>query len=178
MHTSKANRRIMCYYPCISFLKLFLLWKDHICKSMYKICLYCLKYNKNTFGVQYSRWTTTKYPRWRELYWYHGLIVPLHDILFLLFSSLVMSDSLWPHGFHQPRPLCPLPSPNVCPNSGSLHRWCHLALSSSDTFSFCPQSFQHHGLFQWVSCLHQVTKILEFQLQHQSFQWVFRVDFP
>ena len=32
------------------------------------------------------------------------------------------------------------------------------------------------GLFQWVSCLHQMTKILEFQLQHQSFQWVFRVD--
>ena len=36
---------------------------------------------------------------------------------------------------------------------------------------------QHQGLFQWVGCLHQVTKILELQLQHQSFQWVFRVDF-
>ena len=34
---------------------------------------------------------------------------------------------------------------------------------------------QHQGLFQWVSCLHQVAKVLE--LQHQSFQWVFRVDF-
>ena len=38
--------------------------------------------------------------------------------------------------------------------------------------------FQHQGLFQWVSSSHQVTKILELQLQHQSFQWVFRVDFP
>ena len=37
---------------------------------------------------------------------------------------------------------------------------------------------QHQVLFQWVSCLHQVTKALEFQLQHQSFQWVYRVDFP
>ena len=37
---------------------------------------------------------------------------------------------------------------------------------------------QHQGLFQRVSCSHQVTKILELQLQHQSFQWVFRVDFP
>ena len=36
---------------------------------------------------------------------------------------------------------------------------------------------QHQGLFQWVSCSHQMTKILEFQLQHQSFQRVFRVDF-
>ena len=29
---------------------------------------------------------------------------------------------------------------------------------------------QHQGLFQWVSSSHQVTKVLEFQLQHQSFQ--------
>ena len=36
---------------------------------------------------------------------------------------------------------------------------------------------QHQGLFKWVSSLHQVTKVLEFQLQHQSFQWIFRTDF-
>ena len=36
---------------------------------------------------------------------------------------------------------------------------------------------QHQGLFQWVSSSHQVTKILELQLHHQSFQWIFRVDF-
>ena len=36
---------------------------------------------------------------------------------------------------------------------------------------------QHQGLFQWVSSSHQVTKVLEFQLQHQSFQWIFRTDF-
>ena len=35
---------------------------------------------------------------------------------------------------------------------------------------------QHHGLFQWVSTLHQVAKVLEFQLQHQSFQWTPRTD--
>jgi len=36
---------------------------------------------------------------------------------------------------------------------------------------------QHQGLFQWVGCLHQVAKVLELQLQYQSFQWIFRVDF-
>ena len=36
---------------------------------------------------------------------------------------------------------------------------------------------QHQGLFQWVSSLHQVAKVLQFQLQHQSFQWIFRTDF-
>ena len=30
---------------------------------------------------------------------------------------------------------------------------------------------QHQGLFKWVSSSHQVAKVLEFQLQHQSFQW-------
>ena len=36
---------------------------------------------------------------------------------------------------------------------------------------------QHQGLFQWVGSSHQVAKVLEFQLQHQSFQWTFRTDF-
>ena len=36
---------------------------------------------------------------------------------------------------------------------------------------------QHQGLFKWVSSLHQVAKVLEFQLQHQSFQWTPRTDF-
>ena len=35
----------------------------------------------------------------------------------------------------------------------------------------------HQGLFNWVSSLHQVAKVLEFQLQHQSFQWILRADF-
>ena len=38
---------------------------------------------------------------------------------------------------------------------------------------------QHQGLFLWVSSSHQVAKVLEFQLQHQSFQRIFRTDwFP
>ena len=36
---------------------------------------------------------------------------------------------------------------------------------------------QHQGLFQWVSTSHQVARVLELQLQHQSFQWIFRADF-
>ena len=36
---------------------------------------------------------------------------------------------------------------------------------------------QHQGVFRWVSSLHQAAKVLEFQLQHQSFQWTFRTDF-
>ena len=36
---------------------------------------------------------------------------------------------------------------------------------------------QHQGLFQWLSSLHQVAKVLELQLQQPSFQWIFRTDF-
>ena len=34
---------------------------------------------------------------------------------------------------------------------------------------------QHQGLFQWISSSYQVDKVLEFHLQHQSFQWIFRL---
>ena len=48
-------------------------------------------------------------------------------------------------------------------------------LSSPSSHAF--NLSQHQGLFQWVSSLHQVARLLEFQLQHQSFQWIFRTDF-
>ena len=34
-----------------------------------------------------------------------------------------------------------------------------------------PNPSQHQSLFQWVNCLHEVARVLEFQPQHQSFQW-------
>ena len=39
-----------------------------------------------------------------------------------------------------------------------------------------PNPSQHQGLFQWVNSLHEVAKVLEFQLQHQCFQWTPRTD--
>ena len=55
------------------------------------------------------------------------------------------------------------------------------AIQPSHPLSFpSPPNFnlsQHQGLFQWVSSLHQVAKILEFQFQLQSFQWTLRTDF-
>ena len=64
-----------------------------------------------------------------------------------------MSDSVWPHGLQHAKPLCPSPSPRVCPNSCSLHWWCHPAIWSSDTiFSFGPWSFSASGTLP-ISCL-------------------------
>ena len=44
-------------------------------------------------------------------------------------------------------------------------------------FPFAFNLSQHQSLFQWVGSLHQGAKTLEFQLQHQSFQWIFKGDF-
>ena len=49
-------------------------------------------------------------------------------------------------------------------------------LSSITPFSSCFQSFPGSGLLQWVSSLRQVAKVMDFHLQHQSFQWIFRTD--
>ena len=51
----------------------------------------------------------------------------------------------------------------------------HLILSSPSPPAF--NLSQDQGLFKWGSSSHQVAKVLEFQLQHQSFQWIFRTDF-
>ena len=92
------------------------------------------------------------------------------------FSCSVVSDSLRPHELQHARLLCPSPTPRVHPNSCSLSRWCHLTISFSLIPVSCLQSFPASGLFQWVSSLHQVAKILEFQLQRQSFQWTPRTN--
>ena len=93
-------------------------------------------------------------------------------------SHSVVSDSLWPDESQHARPPFPSPTPGVYSNSWPLSWWCHPTISSSSTPS--PPAFnlsQHQGLFKWVSSSYQVAKVLEFQLQHQSFQWIFRTDF-
>ena len=95
----------------------------------------------------------------------------------LLFSHSVVSDSLYPHGLQHSRLPCPSLSPRVCSNSCPLSLWCHPTISSSVAPLFCLPSFPASGFFQWVGSTHQVAKVLELQLQHQSFQWIFRVDF-
>ena len=96
-----------------------------------------------------------------------------------IFSSVTQScPTLWIAGRQDARPPCPSPPPGVYSNSCPSSQWCHPAISSSVIPSpSAPNPSQHQGLFQWVNSLHEVAKVLEFQLQHQSFQWIFRIDF-
>ena len=101
----------------------------------------------------------------------------LHLCIFRFSHSV--SNSLWPHESQHTRPPCPSPTPGVYSNSCPSSRWCHPAISSSIQPSHplsppsppAPNPSHHQGLFQCINSSHEVAKVLEFQLQHQSFQW-------
>ena len=104
----------------------------------------------------FSRVTTEPLPCPRNLY-------PLSSVQF---SLSVLPNSLRPHELQHVGPPCPSPTPGVYANSCPLSQWHHPTISFSITLFSCLH--QHQGLFWWVSSLHQVAKVLEFQLQLQS----------
>ena len=97
---------------------------------------------------------------------------------FKLFSHSICPNFLRAYGLQHIRLLCPSHSPRICSNSCSLSQWCHANISSSVTpILLLPSISLSLSLFQLVGSLHHVAKVLELQLQHQCFQWIFRVDF-
>ena len=82
-----------------------------------------------------------------------------------------MSHSLWPHGLQHVRLPCPSLSPRVCSSCCPLSRWCHPTILCSVTpFYSSLQSFPASGFFP-------MRQVFTSGSQHQSFQWIFRVDF-
>ena len=116
---------------------------------------------------------------------YSPLVLLFHMALNLQFSSVqfsysVMCDSLQPRGLQNARIPCPSLTPRACSNSCASSQWCHPThpiLSSVVPFSSCLQSFPASGSFPVNQLFASVAKVLELQLQHQSFQWIFRTDF-
>ena len=98
--------------------------------------------------------------------------------ILLLFSCWIMFDSLQSHGLQHTNLPCPSLSLRVCSNSCPFSRRCHqppysLSHPSLPAFNLS----QHQGLSQRVSSSHEVVKVLELQLHHQSFQCILRIDF-
>ena len=92
----------------------------------------------------------------------------------LWYSVLLLRNvqPMWPHGLQYARLPCTSPALEACANSCPSSRSCHPTISSSVIpFSFCLQSLPAAGYFP----LHQVAKVLEFQLQRQSLQWIVRI---
>ena len=98
----------------------------------------------------------------------------------IVFSHSVVSNSLQPHGLDCTTPSFPVL--HYLSEFAQTHvHWVNDAIQPSH--SLLPTSppalnlSQHQGLFQWVSSSHQVAKVLELQLQHQSFQKTLRLIF-
>ena len=100
----------------------------------------------------------------------------LNQRLLLLFSHPVVSDFLQPIECSK----AGLSVPHHLPKFAQVHVYCiseSIQLPVPSSLSAI-SLHQTQRIFQRVSCSVQMTKILEFQLQHRSFEWVFRVDFP
>ena len=109
--------------------------------------------------------------RWPK-YWSFNLTLKKGSVQF---SCSVISDSLQPHGLQHARIPCPSPFPGVYSNSCPLSQWCHPTISSSVVpFSSLLQSFPASESFPRSQFFASGAKVLKFQLQHQSFQWIFR----
>ena len=101
----------------------------------------------------------------------------MKSLVNLQFSRSVVSNCLHPHDLQHTRPPCSSPTPgvhqtHVCWFGDAVQPSHPLLFPSAPTFNLS----QHQGLFKWVSSSHQVAKVLEFQLQHQSFQWTPKTD--
>ena len=88
------------------------------------------------------------------------------------FSRSIVSDTLRPHESHMPG----LPIHYQLPEfTQTRAHWVSDAIQPSRPLSSpsspAPNPSQHQGLFQWVKSSHEVARVLEFQLQPQSFQW-------
>ena len=130
----------------------------------------CDDSSKRMLKVRNIRWSLSCI--WFLPCWWWG---PGGLLKSLQFSCSVVSNSLWLMDCSTPG----LPVHHQLPElaHAHVHRVGDAIQPSHPLSSPFPPAFnlsQHQGLFQWVSSSHQVAKVLEFQPQHQSFQWTSR----
>ena len=154
-------------------------WEDPLEKSMAthsSILAWRIPWTEKLGWLQFMRLQRVRHD-WENKY-AHMLLYDRSQHNFvkaIQFSCSVMSNSLQPHGLQHTRPPCPSPTPWVYSNSCSLSWWCHLILCRP--LLLLPSIFPSIRVFSNVSSSHQVAKVLKFELQHQSLQWIFRTDF-
>ena len=138
--------------------------------------------------VKFYHWTFREVPGEIVLFPSWNFILLIHSIDFIIniswetsvqFSSVIQS---WPtlcNPMNRSRP--GIPVHHQLPKFTQTHL--HESVMPSSHPILCqpllllpPIPLQHQGLFQWVNSSHEVAKVLEFQLQHQSFQRTPRTD--
>ena len=152
--------------PHPTHIKIYLCIHNHICLLVFMSWVFKnnLKESKVVFPVVmygYESWTIKKFSS-------------------VQFSSVAQSCPTLCNPMNCSTP--GLPVHHQLPEFTQTHvHWVSDAIQPSHPLlSPSPPTFnlsQHQGLFKWVSSSHQVARVSEFQLQHQSFQWIFRTDF-
>ena len=134
--------------------------------SMCPLMSFVLQLKRQTYPLRKSKWTHSFKLGCQWLFW--ALSVQSVQSLSRVRLFVTPMDCSTPG----------LPVHHQLPEFTQTHvHWVGDAIQPSHPLlSPSPPTFnlsQHQGLFKWVSPSHQVAKVLEFQLQHQSFQWTF-----
>ena len=159
---------------CIIHLKHIILYINHTSTEKEAICNISLQISTYRWNLQ-SIWmigNTNFEPQLIDMFFILNSIIPFSSVAQ---SSLTLCNLM-------DCSTSGLPVHHQLPELTQTHvHWVSDAIQLSHPLSSpSPPAFnlsQHQGLFQWVSSSHQVAKVLEFHLQHQSFQWIFRTDF-
>ena len=157
------------FFPSATSLRIW-----GLCEAV--ICHICLSYSKQ--GV--NMWTRKEaWPQiarciWKKQFQQARTLVPFHA-----FSSVAQSCPTLCDPVNRSMPGLPVHHQLPEFTQTHVHRVGD-AIQPSHPLSFpspsAPSPSQHQGLFQWVSFSCEVAKVLEFQLQHLSFQWTPRTD--
>ena len=150
--------------------------RKKITKALIKHCMKKLAQCRAVWSTTFLISEMVLRNRVRQLIWEN--MKAANYYIFKIFIVLQSRSHFRPHKLQHTMLLCPFlhlrVGSNSCPLSSDAIQPSHpLSLSSPPAFNLS----QHQGVFQRVSSFYQLVKVLEFQLQRQSFQWIFRVDF-
>ena len=162
-------------------------WRECLCPIIFLMSLSALECELLLIDaiillVLHENWRTLMAPKVfniiQLLYYFTITIYGLKkgSFTWVQFSHSVMSDSLWSHGLQNVRPSCPSPALRADSNLCPLNQWCQTTISPSVIpLSSYLQSFSASGSFPVSQFFTSGGQVLEFLLQHQSFQWIFRL---
>ena len=113
---------------------------------------------------------------WLTMFQVYSKVIQLYVYIYIQLSSVTHLCQTLYDPMDCSTTGCPSPTSKL--TQTHVHRVADFILCCPMSFSVVPFSYLPSiRVFKWVSSSHLVAKVLEFQLQHQSFQWILRTDF-
>ena len=139
--------------------------------SIYKMRL---KSYKVTVVIKWYLWNACHHTRWYRAVTYYMVVIRSDQIRSVAQSCPTLCDPMnrSTPGLPVHHQLLEFTQTHVDRVSDAIQP----SHSLSSPSPLAPNLSQHQSLFQWVNASHEVAKVLEFQLQHQSLQWTPKTD--